>query len=175
MSIDIVFVVAVADNGVIGAGGGIPWRIPEDLRRFKALTLGKPIVMGRKTWESFPRRPLPGRTNIVITRDASYAAEGAVVVHSLEEALARARAENPPEIAIIGGAQIYKAALPFAMRIELTEVNVAAPGDAHLPPFDRRAWRETARAEHATADGLRYSYVTLVRDPASQAHRRAFP
>jgi dihydrofolate reductase len=160
---EIVFVVAVADNGVIGAGGNLPWRIPEDLKRFKALTMGRPIVMGRKTWESFPKRPLPGRTNIVITRDTAWTAEGAVVAHSLEDAIARARAESPAEIAIVGGAEIFRQALPLATRIALTEVHAAAKGDAHFPTLDRAQWRETAREEHATADGLRYSYVTLVR------------
>lgn len=164
MSAPIVLVLAVADNGVIGASGGIPWRIPDDMKRFKALTMGNPIVMGRKTYESFPKRPLPGRTNIVITRDAAYAAAGAVVVHSLEEALARANAEKPAQIAIAGGAAIYAAALPIAARIELTEVHIAPPGDTHFPPLDKSAWREIARAEHATADGLRYSYVTLARN-----------
>ncbi len=162
MSVDVVFVVARADNGVIGAGGAIPWRIAEDLKRFKALTIGKPMIVGRKTYESFPKRPLPGRTNIVITRDAAFRAEGAVVVHSLGDALARARAENPREIVIGGGAEIYRAALPFATRIELTEVHRDVPGDAHLPSFGE-GWRETAREDHATAEGLRYSYVTLVR------------
>ncbi len=160
---EIVLVLAVADNGVIGADGGIPWRIPDDMKRFKALTMGKPIIMGRKTWESFPKRPLPGRTNIVITRDAAYRAEGAVMVHSLDDALARARAESPAEIAIIGGVGIYRAALPFATRIDLTEVHLAPQGDALMPPFDKSVWRETAREAHETASGLRYSYVTLVR------------
>jgi dihydrofolate reductase len=160
---EIVFALAMAENGVIGAGGGLPWRIPEDLKRFKALTLGKPIVMGRKTWESFPKRPLPGRTNIVITRDMSWSAPGAVVVHSLDEAIAHAMAENPDEIAIVGGAEIFRQALPRATRIELTEVHATIQGEAHLPPFDPSVWRETAREEHATADGLHYSYVTLVR------------
>jgi dihydrofolate reductase len=174
MSVTIVLVLAVADNGVIGAAGGIPWRIAEDMKRFKALTIGKPIIMGRKTWESFPKRPLPGRTNIVITRDAAYAAEGAVVVHSLDDALARACAENPSEIAIVGGADIYRAALPLATRIELTEVHIDAPGDTHFPPFDKNVWRETAREDHATADGLRYSYVTLERLPPSLKGRVGF-
>ncbi|MEI9991202.1 MAG: dihydrofolate reductase [Rhizomicrobium sp.] len=162
MSADIVFVVARADNGVIGDAGRIPWRIADDLKRFKALTIGKPMIVGRKTWESFPKRPLPGRTNIVITRDAAYRAEGAVVVHSLDAALAKARAENPSEIVIGGGAEIYRAALPLATRIELTEVHMQARGDAHLPAFGE-GWHETARAEHAAAEGLRYSYVTLAR------------
>ncbi len=162
MSVDIVLVLAVADNGVIGDRGAIPWRIPEDMKRFKALTIGKPLIVGRKTWESFPKRPLPGRTNIVITRDKAYAAEGAVVVHALDDALARAAAENPAAITIAGGAEIYRAALPQATRIELTEVHGDVAGDTHFA-FDRSGWRETAREDHATADGLRYSYVTLVR------------
>ena len=161
MSAPIVLVLAMADNGVIGNAGGIPWRIPEDLKRFKAITMGKPLIVGRKTWESFPKRPLPGRTNIVITRDASYAAEGAVVVHSLDAALSRAKAENPSEIVVAGGAEIYAAALPRADRIELTEVHVDAPGDTRLPPFDPSVWREMVREDHVAADGLRFSYVTL--------------
>ena len=163
MSAPLVLVLAVADNGVIGALGAIPWRIPEDMKRFKALTMGKPIVMGRKTYESFPKRPLPGRTNIVITRDAAYVAAGAVVVHSLEAALARANAENPAAIAICGGEAIYMAALPRATHIELTEVHIAPQGDTLFPRELFHGWRETAREEHATAEGLKYSYVTLER------------
>lgn len=162
---DIVFVLAMADDGVIGAGGAIPWRIPEDMKRFKALTIGKPMIVGRKTWDSFPKKPLPERTNIVITRDRTWSADGAVVVHSLDEALAKARSEQPSEIIIGGGAEIYKAALPQATRIELTEVHKAVTGDdiAFMPPFDKTVWRETARAEHQTPDGLHYAYVTLAR------------
>jgi dihydrofolate reductase len=162
MSADIVLVLAVADNGVIGDRGAIPWRIAEDMKRFKALTIGKPLIAGRKTWESFPKRPLPGRTNIVVTRDAAYRAEGAVVVHSLDAALARAEMENPVSITIAGGAEIYRTAMPRATRIELTEVHVDAAGDTHFA-LDRSGWREIAREEHATAEGLRYSYVTLAR------------
>lgn len=163
MSVDITHVLAVADNGVIGVGGTIPWRIPEDMKRFKALTIGRPMIVGRKTYESFPKRPLPGRTNIIVTRDAAYAAEGAVVVTSLDSALTRARSENPSEIVIAGGAEIYKQSLPISTKIELTEVHISPHGDAHMPPFDKNEWRETAREEHVTADGLRYAYVTLVR------------
>jgi dihydrofolate reductase len=163
MSAAISFVLARADNGVIGNRGAIPWRISEDLKRFKAITMGKPIVMGRKTWDSFPKKPLPGRTNIVITRGRDWRAEGAVVVHSLEMALARAESEHPDEIAVIGGAEIWHLALPFARRIHLTEVHTDAKGDVSFPPFDPAQWRETAREDHATADGLRYSYVTLER------------
>lgn len=163
MSTPLVLVLAMADNGVIGDKGGIPWRIPDDMKRFKALTMGKPIIMGRKTWESFPKKPLPGRTNIVITRNRAWQARGAVVVHSFDDALARARSENPSAIAVVGGAEIYREALPHAARIELTEVHVDAPGNTRMLPFDKNIWRETARTEHATPDGLRYSYVTLER------------
>jgi dihydrofolate reductase len=157
-------VLAMADGGVIGAGGAIPWHIADDMKRFKALTTGKPLVMGRKTWDSLPRKPLPGRTNIVITRDRSWNAEGAVMAHSLDDALARARSENPVEIIIAGGAEIYRASLRLADRIELTEVHTKVSGDdlTIMPPFDKRMWRETAREEHITPDGLRYAYVTLV-------------
>jgi dihydrofolate reductase len=154
-------VVAMSDNGVIGRKGEIPWRIPEDMRRFKALTIGKPCIMGRKTWDSLPRKPLPGRTNIVITRDKDFRAEGAVVTHSFDEALMRAGEVD--EICVIGGAEIYNAALPSAHRIDLTQVHANFEGDAHLAPFDTAIWRETAREDHATAEGLRYSYVTLER------------
>lgn len=153
----------MSDNGVIGDRGGLPWRIPDDMKRFKRLTLGKPIIMGRKTWDSFPKKPLPGRTNIVVTRDASWRAEGALAAHSFDEALAKARGENPSEIAVVGGAGIYQAALPLADRIELTEVHITASGDTHLPPFDKSIWRECARDDHTSADGLNFSYVTLER------------
>lgn len=163
MSAIISFVLARADNGVVGDHGTIPWRISEDLKRFKAITMGKPIVMGRKTWDSFPKRPLPGRTNIVITRDPNWRAEGAVAVTSLDAALARAESETPDEIAVIGGAEIWKLALPRADRIHLTEVHMDAKGDVDVPPFDSAQWCETAREDHVTTDGLRYSYVTLER------------
>jgi dihydrofolate reductase len=158
----ITLVLARAKNGVIGDANRIPWRIPEDLKRFKAITMGKPIVMGRKTWESFPKRPLPGRTNIVITRNPSYQAAGAVVVRSLGEALAHAASEKPEAIMIVGGGDIYQAALPLASRIELTEVHRDFPGDVSLPNF-HPSWTETAREDHTTADGLAYSYVRLER------------
>jgi dihydrofolate reductase len=156
-------VLAMADNGVIGDKGGIPWRIPEDMRRFKALTMGHPIIMGRKTWDSLPKKPLPGRENIVITRDPNWQAHGATVAHSLDEALTHARKGNPAEIAIIGGAAIYREGLAHATHIHLTEVHASPEGDVVLPSFDPTIWHETAREEHATPDGLRYSYVTLER------------
>ena len=160
----IILVVAAGENGVIGVNGTLPWRIPEDLKRFKALTIGKPNIMGRKTWESLPRKPLPGRTNIVVTRDAAYRAEGARIAHSFEEALAIARGENPSEIAVIGGEAIFAAALPVADRIELTEVAAAPDGDAFMPRFDRKDWRETQRESPQEPAGLRYAFVTLERN-----------
>jgi len=152
-------VLAMAENGVIGKDGALPWRIPEDMRHFKALTMGKPCIMGRKTWDSLPKKPLPGRANIVVTRDRNFHAEGAIVAHSLDEAFARAG--NTEEIAIIGGAEIYAAALPHAHRIYLTEVHAAFEGDASMPPFDRAIWRETARENHAGDPA--YSFVTYDR------------
>jgi dihydrofolate reductase len=154
-------VLAMASNGMIGVEGGMPWRIPEDMKHFKAVTMGKPIVMGRKTWDSFPKKPLPGRANIVITRDLNWRAEGAVVAHSLDDALAHAGAAE--EIAVIGGAQVYKLALPRADLVHLTEVNRDFAGDTHMPLFDKAAWRETSRENHTTPDGLDYSFVTLER------------
>jgi dihydrofolate reductase len=154
----IALILAMASNGVIGANGALPWRIPEDMRRFKALTMGKPCIMGRKTWDSLPKKPLPGRSNIVVTRDANFTAEGAVATHSLDEALARAGSAD--EIMVIGGAEIYKAALPRATRIYLTEVEGDFEGDARMPPFDPAAWKEVSRERHAS-DGVAFSYVTL--------------
>jgi dihydrofolate reductase len=159
----IALVVARAANGVIGNRGSIPWRIPEDMRRFKQLTMGKPCIMGRKTWESLPKKPLPGRLNIVVTRDPHYAAEGAVVVHSVEQGMARAESENPVEIEVIGGEEIYRATLPRADVIHLTEVQAEFPGDAYFPALDPRDWRQTAREEHVSESGLNYSFFKLER------------
>ena len=156
-------VLAMADNGVIGNGGGIPWRIADDMRRFKRLTMGNPVIMGRKTWQSLPKRPLPGRTNIVMTRDRAFSAEGAAVVHAFDAALTLAEHENRPEIMIIGGAEVYRAALDRAGRVHLTEVHAQFPGDTRMPPFDMSTWRETAREDHRDGGGLSYSYVTLER------------
>jgi len=159
----IALVVAAAENGVIGKGGDLPWRLPEDLKRFKALTLGKPTIMGRKTWDSLPRKPLPGRTNIVITRDPDFRAEGARVVYGYEEAIAVADAENPREISVIGGAAVFEAALPGASIIHLTEVEGAQDGDVFMPDFDRAQWRETKREGPLQEGALRYHFVTLNR------------
>ncbi|MBN9546766.1 MAG: dihydrofolate reductase [Alphaproteobacteria bacterium] len=156
----ITLVLAMAENGVIGDKGTIPWRIAEDMKRFKALTLGKPVVMGRKTWDSLPRKPLPDRTNIVVTRQPDWSADGAVTATSLEDALGKAG--DAADVMVIGGGEIYRAALTRADRIELTEVHGVFDGDAHFA-FDRVPWREVARESHTTPDGLAYSYITLVR------------
>ena len=155
---EIVLVVAIAQNGVIGNNGLIPWHISDDMKRFKALTLGHTVVMGRKTWDSLPRKPLPGRVNVVVTRQKDWQAEGAVVAHSLDEAMARASGA----VMVIGGAEIYERALPLATRIELTEVHKDIEGDARFV-LDRTGWHESLREDHVTPDGLRYSYVTLTR------------
>ena len=165
----IVFVVAVARNGVIGRRGGLPWRISSDLKRFKAITLGKPVIMGRKTWESLPKRPLPGRTNIVITRDPRYEAEGAVVAASVAEALSLARATESEEICVIGGSDIFRQLLPLADRLYLTEIDLAPEGDVFFPPLDAKAWRETSRETHARAQGDDAGFVLRVLDRIAPA------
>jgi dihydrofolate reductase len=152
VSASIVFYIARADNGVIGRDGQLPWRIPADLKRFKALTMGKPMVMGRKTFESFPS-PLPGRRHIVLTRDPQWTAEGAEVAHSVAAAIALAGGD---EIAVIGGAEVFALFTPD--RVELTEVHDSPEGDATVPPFAPADWREVFREDH---DG--YSFVTLER------------
>ena len=156
-------VVAAAENGVIGYHGALPWRIPEDLKRFKALTMGKPTIMGRKTWDSLPRKPLPGRINIIVSRNPNFRADGAELAHSVADAIARCRATGAEEIAIIGGEAIFAAALPVAQTIHLTEVAASPEGDAFMPPIDRGQWREAEREGPYDVDGLRYSFVTLVR------------
>lgn len=168
---------AEARGGVIGEAGDMPWSLPEDLARFKAITMGHPVVMGRRTWESFPPRfrPLPGRENIVITRDADYEAPGARVVHDLDAALAlAAQLADGGETWIVGGGRVYRDALPRADRLEITEIDLDAAGDTRAPRVDASgpgasgpAWREVARdpAEgwHESRAGLRYRYRTLER------------
>ena len=159
----VTLIVAVAENGVIGVNGALPWHIPEDLKRFKALTLGRPTIMGRKTWDSLPRRPLPGRTNIVVTRDKGFRAERALVAHSVKEALTLAEAEHPDEIMVIGGAGIFADVLPQAHRIQWTEVMAAPAGDAFMPPLDSAQWKEVAREGPYESKGLRYAFIVLER------------
>ena len=151
----IIFILARATNGVIGLDGQLPWHLPADLKRFKALTMGQPMVMGRKTFESFPK-PLPGRRHIVLTRDTDWQREGAEVAYSADEALAVANQGDPKAIWIIGGAEIFNLFMARADGIELTEVDLEVQGDAFMPPFDEKVWKESAREDH---DG--YSFVTL--------------
>ncbi len=164
----IVALVAVAKNGVIGANGGLPWRVSGDLKRFKALTMGKPLILGRRTFEALPRA-LPGRELVVVTRDATFSAPGAHVARSPKEALETARKiawrSGAREICIGGGAELYLALLEATDRIELTEIDLTPQGDAFLPPFDPAIWRETARvaAERGEKDEADYAFVTLER------------
>ncbi len=141
-------VVAVAKNGVIGRGGDLPWRLSSDLKRFKTATMSKPVLMGRKTWDSLPRKPLPGRQNLILTRDAGFKANDAWVYTDLAVMLAAARAmaeaAGVAEACVIGGAQLYNAVLPQAERIILTEVDLEPEGDAHLA-LDLSRWREISR------------------------------
>jgi len=157
---EIVLLLARADNGVIGADGAIPWHIPGEQKRFKAMTMGTPMVMGRKTFDSLPGL-LPGRRHIVLTRDPTWRVEGAEVVHSVAEAIAAADA---PILSVIGGAEIYRLFEPIADRLELTEVHIAPPGAARIDPPDPARWRETAREDRPARGAVpAYSYVTLVR------------
>jgi dihydrofolate reductase len=165
---EIVLVAAVADNGVIGAGGTIPWRLKTDLQRFKTMTMNKPVVMGRKTFLSL-RRPLPGRTNIVMTRNADFRAPGAVVTTSLsaarEVAIGDALRRFVTEIAVIGGAEIYAQWMGLSDRLEVTEVHAKPDGDTLFGPIDGAIWQEVARVRNKAGadDGVDFSFVTYVR------------
>lgn len=153
-------VVARGRNGVIGRDGDLPWRLRSDLQRFKAITIGKPCLMGRKTWESLPLRPLPGRLNLVLTRDQSYEAEGmakgALVCATLDEAIEIAREtaqeDGVDEICIIGGTALFEAALPRARRLYVTEVDAAPEGDARFPDFDPADWTEVSSEPHEAGE-----------------------
>ena len=166
---EIVLIAAIAENGVIGAGGAIPWRLKSDMQRLKAMTMGKPIVMGRKTFESFPRRPLPGRTNIVVTRDAAYRAAGAVVTTSFADTRAIATGDAlrrfATEIAILGGAEIYAQWMDRADRLEITEVHAHPDGDTRFAAIDAKDWEEVARVRNPAGpdDSADFSYVTFRR------------
>lgn len=153
-------IAAVARNGVIGAGNALPWRLPDDLRHFHALTTGHAVIMGRRTWESLPHA-LPGRQNIVVTRAADRAFAGAETAASLPAALARVR--MPAPAFCIGGALLYAAALARADVLHLTEIDREFAGDTEFPAFDRAAWRETAREEHRAPEGYGYAFVTYER------------
>ena len=164
----VALVVAVANNGVIGNSGGMPWRMSSDLRYFKALTMGKPLVMGRKTFESIGR-PLPGRPNIVISRQSGFAPSGVDVVSSLEEGIQRgcqlAREMDANEIMVIGGGQIYAQAMAQAQRIYLTEILLEVEGDTRFGPVDSAVWEEVSREHHVAGehDSADYAFVVLER------------
>ena len=159
MKINMIF--ARSANGVIGLNGAMPWHLPEDLAHFKKLTLGSPVIMGRKTWDSLPVkfRPLPGRTNVVITRQSHWKAEGAQTASSLQDALELC--QPAPDVWIIGGAQIYAQAEPLASRVEVTEIAQEFAGDAYAPPLGS-GWLESARQGHTSSSGMRYSFVTYL-------------
>ncbi len=161
-------VAAVAENGVIGRNGRLPWKIPGDLKHFKQLTMGKPVVMGRRTYESMGG-PLKGRVNIVLTRDKTYKAKGAIVVKDLNSALElavkKAAKEKTDEIAIIGGNGVFAETLPHAFRLEITEVHGTPEGDAHFPKFDKAEWKEVRRdgPQQGKNDSHPYTFITYER------------
>ena len=164
----IAIIVAADERGGIGLAGRLPWHLPADLRRFKTLTMGKPIIMGRRTWDSIGR-PLPGRRSIVVSRKRDLVLEGAIVVHSLDQALHAA--DGAPHACVIGGAEIFAQALPAARIIELTRVHAVVEADTWFPPIDGEAWRETYRERHP-ADAQHvwpYSFITLERTGGAAA------
>lgn len=161
MASRVALIAAMGNDRVIGINNRLPWHLPADFKHFKALTIGKPVLMGRRTFESIGR-PLPGRRNIVVTRDTRFQPEGAIVVPSIDEALARAA--PAPEIMVIGGASFYEQMLPRAQRLYLTFVHGAFEGDAYFPPWSTQEWKEIERQDHPAEGGdLSYSFVTLER------------
>ena len=168
MIMDIVLVAAVAENGVIGRGNALPWRLKSDMQHFRALTMGKPVVMGRKTYQSIGK-PLKGRTTIVVSRDRGFAAPGIVVAPSLDAALATARGDalrrNADTIVVAGGAEIYAQAMALATRLAITHVHKQIEGDAFFPAIDPNEWHESARSEHEAAaeDEAGFAFVTYER------------
>jgi dihydrofolate reductase len=163
-NLPLVIVVAVAENGVIGKDNGLSWRMPSDLKRFRRITMGKPLIMGRKTFQSIGR-PLPGREIVVVTRDVNFAAAGVHVVHSPQDAVLKAqelaKRMGADEIIIAGGAAIYAALLPRASRIDLTRVHAEIDGDAAFPSLDGNEWRETGREEHDAQSGDDHAYAVI--------------
>jgi dihydrofolate reductase len=158
--------IARTRNGVIGRDGTLPWRLKTDLAIFRAITMGKPVIMGRKTWESLPRKPLVGRTNIVLSRDGSFEPKGALVCEDFSEAVAIAREQaeedGAREVCVIGGASLFELALPRARRLYLTEVEADLPGDVVLAPFDEAAWTEVRAERHEASDVDEYAFTTRV-------------
>jgi dihydrofolate reductase len=167
----IALIAAIARNGVIGRDNALVWREPQDQQHFRALTLGCPVVMGRRTWESLPARfrPLPGRRNLVVTRQLGYQAPGAETAPGLAQALALIdhRPADATPVFVIGGAELYAAALPLADRLELTEIDANLDGDTHFPPYNRQAFVETRREPRTAADGTRFDFVTYQRPPVA--------
>lgn len=155
--------VAVAERGVIGRDGGLPWRLPADLRFFKRVTMGHHVIMGRRTWESIGR-PLPGRTMVVLSRDPALVVPGASVVHELADALALARAAGDTEAFVIGGAEVYARALPLADRLYLTRVHADVEGDVCFPVYDPQEWVEVAREEHAADEHHAHAFALCTLD-----------
>ena len=153
-------IVAVAHNRVIGVNNTLPWHLPEDLKRFRALTTGHHIIMGRKTYESLGRL-LPGRTTVIVTRNPSYHVEGALTASSLQAAIALCQQDD--EVFVIGGAELYKDALKLADKLYLTEIDLQVEGDAFFPEFQKSEWKETSREAHTSAQGLAFSYITFER------------
>jgi len=155
--------VARARNGVIGAAGGLPWRLSSDLKLFKTLTLGKPVIMGRKTWDSLPRKPLPGRMNLVLSRDGSFEPHGALVFEDFSEASSVAREQagedGVEEVCVISGAALFALALPRARRLYLTEVEAEVDGDVSFPSFDEGQWRESLRESYPAGPEDQYPFV----------------
>lgn len=160
-------IAGVARNGVIGRDNTLLWRLPEDMKFFRATTMGAPVIMGRKTWESLPERfrPLPGRHNIVLTRQAGFQAAGASIATHLDEALTLAQRDHPPRVFVIGGAQIYREALPRADELVLTEIERDFDGDAHFPDVPRDVFAEVSRERHMAAapNDFHFSFVTYRR------------
>ncbi len=163
MTIPIALVAARARNGVIGRDGGLPWRLKSDMAIFKQATLFKPVIMGRKTWDSLPKKPLPGRLNLVLSRDGSFEPKGAVTCESLSEALEIAREQaaedGAEEVCVIGGAAVFAMALPKARRLYLTEVDVDAEGDILFPSFPESEWKEIRRERHEAGEDDEHAFV----------------
>ncbi|MBI1216177.1 MAG: dihydrofolate reductase [Alphaproteobacteria bacterium] len=166
MPVKISLIAAVGENGVIGRDNDLPWRIRSEFKYFKATTMGRPLVLGRKCYESLGNKPLPGRANIIVTRNKDYAVEGAHVVHSVEDALRLgaqiAEKDGVDEIFIGGGADIYRLTLPVADRLYLTEVHLKPEGDVRFPPFDRAQWEETKNEFHKAQEGEDADYTIKV-------------
>ena len=173
----IVLLAAVAENGVIGRRGTMPWRLKSDMQHFRSATLGKPVVMGRKTYLSLALKPLPRRTNIVVSRDKNFTAPGVVVTPSLEAALEAARGDalrrGADAIMIIGGAEIYAQAMPLADRLEITQVHLKPEGDSFFPPVDPAIWREVEREAHPAGpdDDAGYDFVSYLKVNALDSQR----